>query len=145
MDKVIQRTVEATGFCKNVASKIRLEKVVTNWNFKDADSVRRNRSTNVPENYESAVCQVIRDLFLEKKKVPTLDNILTKLNSLNASDVVQHNLFNDQLAPLEEELIWPWGRSTPYRYMQYIGFIYNCGQNNSYKSKIDVKEKTTYF
>ena len=70
---------------------------------------------NVPGKYESVVRQVIRDLFLEKKKVPTLDNILAKLKSLNASDVVQHNLFDDQLVPREEELIWPWGRTTLYR------------------------------
>ena len=43
------------------------------------------------------MCQIIRDLFLEKKKVPTLDNILTKLKSINVSDVVQNNLFEINL------------------------------------------------
>ena len=125
MDKLIQRTVEATGFCKNIVSKISSETVVTNWKFQDADNVKRNRSMGVSEKYESVVRQVIRDLFLEKKKVPSLDNILTKLRSLNVSDVVHHNLFDDQVVPAEEETIWPWGRTTLYRYMKSIGFIYD--------------------
>ena len=113
-----QRDFARTFFPREVQKKIG-----TNWKFQDADSVRRNRSLNVPEKYESVVLQVIRDLFLEKKKVPTLDNILTKLKSLNVSDVVRHNLFDDQLVLREEELIWPWSRTTLYRYMQSIGFI----------------------
>ena len=43
LGKVIQRTVEATGFWKNIVSKISSETVVANWKFQDADSVRRNR------------------------------------------------------------------------------------------------------
>ena len=58
---------------------------------------------SVSEKYESVVVRrVIRDLFLEKKKVPTLDNILTKLKSLNVSDVVHHNLFDDQFVPAKK-------------------------------------------
>ena len=94
-DNVIRRTVEAMGLRKKVVSKTISEKVVTNWKFQDADSVRRNRSVNVPEKCESVLRQVIRDLFLEEKKVPTLDNILTKLKRLNSSEAVQHNLFDD--------------------------------------------------
>ena len=88
LDKVIQRTFEATGFCKNIVSEISSKTVVTTWKFQDAHSVKRNRSMNVSEKYESVVRQVIRDSFLEKSKVPTLDNILTKIKSLNVSDTV---------------------------------------------------------
>ena len=70
---------------------------------------------NLSEKYESVVHQVIRDLSLEKSKVSTPDNILTKLKSLNVSDAVQHNLFNGQLVPEEEETICSWGRNTLYR------------------------------
>ena len=62
---------------------------------------------NFLEKYENVVRQVSRDLFLEKSKVPTLDNILTKLKGLNVSEVVQHNLFGDQLVPEEEGTICP--------------------------------------
>ena len=82
------------GLCKKVVSKTSSETAVTNWKFQDVDSVRRNRSMNVPEKCESVVHQVIRDLFLEEKKVPTLGNILTKLKRLNSSEAVQHNLFD---------------------------------------------------
>ena len=68
---------------------------------------------------------VIRDLLAEKNKVPTLGYILTKLKSLNVSDVVQHNLFDDQLVTEEQQTIWVWGRTTLYRYMQSIGFIHD--------------------
>ena len=125
LHKVIQRTVEATGFCKKTVSKINSELVVTNWKFQGAQCVQRNRSMNVGKKYESVVRQVIRNLFLEKKEVPTLDSVLTKLKGLNLSDVVQHNLFDDHFVPAEEEKIWTWVRTTLYRYMQSIGFIYD--------------------
>ena len=73
LDEVIQRTLEATGFCKNIVSKINSETFVTNWKFQDAQSVRRNRSMNISEKYESVLRQVIRNLFLEKKEVTTLE------------------------------------------------------------------------
>ena len=68
---------------------------------------------------------VIRDLFAEKNKVPTLGYIRTKLKSLNISGMAQHNLFDDQLVTEEQQTIWVWGRTTLYRYMQSIGLIYD--------------------
>ena len=103
LGKGIQRTVKARGFQEKVVSNISSEIVATIWKFQDADSVRRNRSMNVPKKYDSVDRQVVRDLLLEKKKVRTLDNILTKIKSLNVSDPVQRNLVDNQIVPGEEE------------------------------------------
>ena len=125
MDKVIQITVDATGFYKSIGSKISSETVVTNWKFQDAENVKRNRSMGVSEKCESIVRQNNCDLSLETKKVTSLDNTLTKLKSLNVSDVVHHNLYDGQFVLAEEESIWPRGRATLDKHIQYIGFIYD--------------------
>ena len=87
--------------------------------------MRRSRGMNVPERYECIVHQVIRDLFLEKKQAPTLDNILLKLKSLTVLDVIHHSLFKDQPVLDDDHKIWPWSRSTLHRYTQSIGFVYD--------------------
>ena len=76
MGKGIPRTVEATGSRSNVVSEISLKTVLVNLKFQYADSVQRIRSMNVLEKSESVVRRAISDFFLEKKKVPTPDNIL---------------------------------------------------------------------
>lgn len=101
------------------------EEDVRDWKYKYGDSIRLQRDLKVPHNYVSLVRHVIRNIILEKKKLPTRDLLLEKLNTITVSDAHHLNLFQDQTIPEKTKIIWKWSSSTLYRLMKRHGFIHN--------------------
>ena len=56
--------------------KRRTEADVENWAYNRGEKVNVERQNEVPEQIWVWVRQVIRDMFLDKKRIPTLDSRL---------------------------------------------------------------------
>lgn len=125
VNQVLARTAEATGVHRNFLTRISNQEDVDNWPHQDGAKLKYNTQMNVPEKFEALVRSVIRDLFLEKKKVPTLDLILEKLQELKVQDVDHLNLFENENMPPEDSKIWLWGRTTLFKFMKSIGFAFD--------------------
>ena len=54
------------------------------------------------------VRKTIRDLFLEKKELPTLNIIVEPLNSIQVKEVVHLNLYEEHEIPEGDEPVWSW-------------------------------------
>lgn len=71
------------------------------------------------------VRQIVRCIFLEQKKLPTIDAVFDKMKLIQGRDVEHLNLFDeDENMPLPDSTIFPWSRSTLYRFKKRMGFIY---------------------
>ena len=124
VQQVVQRTAAATGAGKNIVSLIRTEEDVRNWARESGESVNVKRESQVPYKHCALVRQVVRDEFLQKKSVPTLDSLYQKLVQLQVKDVAHLNLFDDINIAEEEIQVWTWCRATLHRFMRSIGFVY---------------------
>ena len=74
---------------------------------------------------EMIVRKIVRDIFLEKKHQPTIDNIYERIVGVQVKDVVHLNLFRGSQLPSLDGQVWVWSRSMLYRYMKSIGFSYD--------------------
>ena len=124
LNNVVERTSAATGVNKNLVCKIRTIEDVLNWKKKPGVSVKVPQTHQIPDNFCSVIRQVVRDICLERERVPTLDRILEKLREKTVQDFEHLNLFHDGDIPSSESPIWIWSRTSLYRFMKSTGFIY---------------------
>lgn len=124
VDQVVQRTADATGVHRDTVSKVKNKESVENWKFKEGAKLIYNTGMKVPDNYEALVRTIVRDLFLKKERVPTIDIIFEKLKERTPEDVAHFNLFENENSPPTGSSVWPWCRSTLYNFMKSIGYIY---------------------
>ena len=92
--------------------------------WREWTKLRVQRPSQVPKGMHTVVRKVIRDLFLEKKTTPTLDTIFERLCVLTVHDVHDLNFFNESDIPCMTSKVWLWSRTTLYRFMESIGFVY---------------------
>ena len=124
LKKIVDRTASATRVSASIVCKIKTEKDVENWRFKAGKNLEVARKCAVPNNFSIIARQIIRDTFLAKKKLPTVDHIYEKNSGLKVRDVSHLNLFEGDGITASESNVWIWSRSTLYRFMKRIGFVY---------------------
>ena len=125
LNHVLQRTMAATGFGRTICSRIKTKEDVKNWPYEDGTTIKCNRESAVPDGYISIVRQIVQDILLEKKTIPTIDEIYSRISSMKVSDVLFLNIFDDNIQPPSmDALVWTWGRTTLYRFMQASGFVF---------------------
>ena len=105
LNKVVERTAEATGASRNIISRIKTEEDVSNWKYDPGQPLSIRRTRGVPENYRSVIRQVVRDLFLEKTRVPTVDIVFERVSKLTVQNVETLNLFEVKEMPKNDALI----------------------------------------
>lgn len=125
VNKLLERTAEATGFSRSVVGQIETYEDVENWKYDEGDVILFKREQIVPENFASLVRYAIREVVLEKKRNLTIDDVLEKLKSITAEEVDHLNLFPGEEIPDRTEIIWKWSRSTLYRFMIKLGFMHD--------------------
>ena len=112
---------------------------VENWPHEDGVKVTRLRESSVPGSYMSIIRQVVRDILKEKVMMPTIDEVYSRVSAIKVSDVLLINIFDDSLpTPPLDYLVWTWGRTTSYRFMQASGFVF--GDKVSYYEVIKQRE-----
>ena len=79
-NNVIERTAAATGVSKNIVCRVRTIEDVKDWKKKSGDHVHVRCEPQIPSNFASVVRHVIREIYLERTSVPTLDSILDRLS-----------------------------------------------------------------
>ena len=124
VSQVLERTAAATGASVSTVSLIRTEEDVENWPHQVGVPLKYKRGSVVPHSYCSVVRQVVRDIFLEKTQVPTLDSVFERIRLLKDRDMAHLNLFDQERMPDDTTVLWPWGRTTLFRFMKSIGFVY---------------------
>ena len=67
--------------------------------------------------------QVVRDLFLEKIKVITIDIVFEHVSELSVQNLETFNLYDGTEMPQRDVLIWNWGRAKLYNVMNSISFL----------------------
>lgn len=78
----------------------------------------------VPLSYAPVIRRTIRDLYLDKKCVPTLDMIYEKVKSLKFSDITDCNIFQGNIVVEPDSPVWTWCGAALYRFMKSIGFVH---------------------
>lgn len=75
----------------------------------------------------------------------TVDLVFEAVSSIRAEDAMHINIFEDETLPNDDALIWPWCRSTLYRYVKRIGFLYDIRVSHyeSTKTREDIFECVT--
>ena len=122
--KVVERTAAATGASRNIITRMRYEEDVRKWKYDAEEALLIKRLGEVPKNYCSVIRQIVRDVFLEKIQVPTIDTVFEKISQLKVEDVEHHNLFTSNEILEQDAHIWKWSRTTLYNFMKSIGFVY---------------------
>jgi len=140
VDQVVARTAAATGVHRSFISKIKTQSDVDNWKHLSGSKLDYKCDMKVPKKFEAVVRTVVRDIFLQKERVPTIELIQDKMESLKIEDVIQYNLFDDEFIPEDGSKIWPWSRSTLYRFMKSIGYIYGerISPYENKKNRVDI-------
>ena len=115
LKKIVDRTASATGVPTSIVCKIKTEEDVENWRFKAGENLQVALKCVVPNNFSIIVRQVIRDIFLANKKLPTIDQIYEKICALKVEDVFHLKLFGGDEIPDSERNIWVWLTFTLFR------------------------------
>ncbi len=68
--------------------------------------------------------QVVRDIYLEREHVPTLDIILERLNLKTVGDFEYLSLFGGDNIPSIDSPIWVWSRTSLFRFTKSNEFLY---------------------
>ena len=124
VQKVVERTCAATGVSHNLVTRIRSQEDIDSWSMAPGESVSVIQPNRVPDSYAVLVRQTVRNIFLEKEKVPTLDSIFQRLTSLTSVKMEHlHLCTGEDFSPLNRT-VWTWSRSTLHRYLKSIGFIH---------------------
>ena len=121
---VVERTAAAIGASTRTVSKLKVAEDVENCFGEYKEKIRVHRPSAVLEEMRIVVRKVRRDLFLEKRVTPTLDTIFEGICVLKVDDVLDLNLFNDSDILCATSNVWRWSRTTLYRFMKSIGFVY---------------------
>ena len=125
LNQVVDRTAAATGVSRTIASKLKSENDVEKAFHEVGEHVAVQQKSQVPDNFRTIVRQTIRDLFLEKKQVPTLDTIFEKLLQIRVEDINHLNILDTADLCLDGSTVWKRSRSTLCRFMKKIGFVYD--------------------
>lgn len=70
----------------------------------------------MPSTFLSSIRQVVRDILLEKEKLPTIHEVYRRISKLTVSDVLPLRLSEDTVAPLETS-VWSWSKATLHGFM----------------------------
>lgn len=108
LQKVVERTVAATGASSNIAIRIKAEKDVKQWKFDTGGSLKTQKKGEVPEKYSARVRHVVREVYLSKTETPCVVTILERINKVKLQDVKHLNLFDGTEVPEENVFIWQW-------------------------------------
>ena len=76
LNNVIERTAVAIGVKKNIVYRVRTMEDVKDWKKKSGDHVHVRHEPQILINFSSVMRHVIREVYLERTSVPTLDSIL---------------------------------------------------------------------
>ena len=79
LHRVVERTAEATGASRKVVSLIRTEDDIEGWSYSPGQHVSFERKMVVPPQFCSLVRQVVREIFLQEKCVPAIENVFSRL------------------------------------------------------------------
>ena len=123
LNSVQEGTAAATGVNRNKFAKIQTIEDVLNREKKPGVPVPTPNDPVIQTNF-STIRQVVHETYLELKQVPTLDFILEQVNQEKVKDFDNFNLFTGDEIPHPHSKIWIWGRTSLYRLMKSIGFIY---------------------
>lgn len=139
LNQVLLRTSLATGVGKTVCNRIKTEDDVENWPYEEGYKVTCPRNSQVPDKFIAVIRQVVRDILLEKIKMPTVNEIYERTKKLKVKDVLSLNLYDEDVPDLDS-FIWPWSRATLHRFMQTCGFIFEdrVTHYEATKSKEDI-------
>ena len=78
LKNILESTAAATRVNRNTVSKIHRIDDVMNWKNKPVLSVARKEPV-IPKNFPAVVRQEVGKIYLESKRLPTLDLIMGKL------------------------------------------------------------------
>ena len=121
LSHVVERTTAATGVAKNIICRLKSADDLKNWHIQHDARFGGERVYPIPENFDIIVRQTVRDLFLEKKQMPSLKRILTELAGLKVRDIVHPNIFEGFELPKEDSTVWPWSQTKLWRYLKKMG------------------------
>lgn len=120
---VAKTTAAATGVSRATVFKIGGQEDVDNWALEHGSKLRYNSKMVVPDNFAAVIRKIVRDIFLEKERVPTIDSVFERIKQYTVQDIQDCNL--DSMEVVDEDMeVWKWSRATLHRYMQKIGFVY---------------------
>ena len=83
----MDRTAAATGVSGTIVSKLKSEGDVEKAFHEVGEHVTVQRKFQAPYIFRPIVQQTIRDSFLEKKQVQTLDTVFEKLLQIRVEDI----------------------------------------------------------
>ena len=121
----LDRTEAATGVSRATKSRIKTEEYMQKWLVQSGSHVQVSQDSQVPESFAIIARKVIRDLFIEKKLVPSVNRIYERISSLKVQHVLDLNLFVGIDIPTDDSKSWVWSKSILHRIMRKIGLIYD--------------------
>ena len=124
LNDVIERTTLATGNNKNLICKVRTLEEIKHWKKKPDAPKSVQQTSHIPENFSSITRHVIHEIYLDGRCVLTLDIILDKLLHKRVQDFEHLDLFHGREIPSLSSSLWVQSRTSLYRFMKLIGFIY---------------------
>lgn len=99
VQKDLLRTLQPTGLGKTLCSSILSEADEKNWPQEAGHHFSFKCESDIPPNYISIACKVIRDVLLEKEKLPTIYEMYSCVSKKTVLNVQPLNLFDDKLSP----------------------------------------------
>ena len=124
LNNVIRMTAAATGVNKNIVCRIRTVDGVINWQKKPDDTVNVQRESKVSANFSPVIRHVVREMYLERISIPTLDTILERLKSKKVHQLKHLSLFEGIQLPTSDSDVCVWGITSLYNFIKTIGFVY---------------------
>ena len=119
-----ERTAEAIRASRKIVFLIRTEDDEESWNYSYGQHVSFARSMQVHQQFCSLIRQIVREILLQKRCVPIIDNVFSKLLQLQVKDVENLNLFPGAKMPPQKSLVCKCSRVSLYLFMNSIGYIY---------------------
>ena len=99
VEKVVEQSAAATEANINVVVKIKTQTDLDNWKYATGESLSYMVRSRISENYRAVVRRVLHDIFLEKKKLPTINTIFQRITNLNVHEFEDPNLFKESVLP----------------------------------------------
>ena len=119
-----ERSTAATRVNRSIISKIHIIEDVLKWKNKPDLPVATRKEPLIPKKFSIIVRQVVREIYLEHKQLPTLDLILEGLKQKKVNEFDNFNLCNGDEIPDTNSNICIWGHTSLYRFMKSVGFTY---------------------
>ena len=96
---VLERTAAATGVNRNIISKIHTIEDVLDWKNKPGVPVATRKEPVIPKNFSIVFRLTVREIYLERKQLPTLYLILERIKQKKVNEFYNLNLFNGDEIP----------------------------------------------